>query len=295
MSFLLTVVITHFERPFELRRALNSICAQENVKTEIIVVDDCSGASYSSDIEEIQSQFQGVKFIINPVNFGVQRSRNIGIKESETEYIAFMDCDDEWLPNKIESQLNYLINESGDICSCGFYKKYGAGALQEDVSYKRYRGDPVAHLLKNAGHFQTSTLICKSSIAKNILFDEEVKKYQDWDFVIRAALRKCKILMYPCALSIFHFGAKSQMTVLPKPDLALAYISKMRPLIGDEYSNYACVRVVARMHAEIGDFKGALSLWWVVGVKYHLWDFLGLYIIARKTLRFFWDGLRLSN
>lgn len=287
MAIKISVVITHFERPVELRRALASVLSQGYDGLEVLVIDDCSGHLYQADFNEVRHQHPEIKFICNSVNLGVQKSRNIGIWAATGEYIAFMDCDDEWLPGKLCKQSQLLSIGNADICSCGFYRKYGGGVLQKDFSYKSFKGDAIGHLLINAGHFQTSTLMCKTSVARGILFDENVKKYQDWDFVIRASLSGYKMLMVPEMLSVFHFGAKDQMSIVPRPDLACKYISGMQCLLSDRYVNYAYIRIVARMYVETGRFREGFLIWLNVGRSCHLWDGLGLVIIFRKTISFF--------
>jgi glycosyltransferase involved in cell wall biosynthesis len=277
-----SVVITHFRRPEELKRALRSVMEQKDVILEVIVVDDCSGDNFLPALNQIKLSYQSLTLIMNEVNLGSQRSRNIGIDSGRGDYIAFLDCDDEWLPSKLNKQIKFLQKESADICSCGMiFKPLGLSA-KTDKSYLRFDVDPLQHILKNGGHLQTSTLLCKSYVAKQVRFSEQVKKYQDWDFVIRACSVGFKLVLAKEALAIYHFGAVGQMTTLPKPKLAQRYLFSVKNLLNGYNYAFGLTRVVARMYIEIGEYKKGFLLWWLVFRHYHIFDFFGLIKLLRK-------------
>ena len=101
-SSLVTVVVTTYDRPTLVKRALQSVFAQTYSSLEIIVVEDGS----STDTESwLRAQDSTVKYICHQMNKGLAAARNTGLKHASGEYIAYLDDDDEWKPNRIEKQI----------------------------------------------------------------------------------------------------------------------------------------------------------------------------------------------
>jgi len=98
----ISVVIPVFNRIEPLERAIQSIQKQTFQDYEIIVVDDHS----SDDIFSITKKY-GTKYL-KTVGKGVSAARNTGIQSSDSEFVALLDSDDEWLPKKLELQMQHL-------------------------------------------------------------------------------------------------------------------------------------------------------------------------------------------
>ncbi|MEE9446993.1 MAG: glycosyltransferase [Arenicellales bacterium] len=97
----ISVIIPTFNRAHTLKRALDSVLAQQYLPAEIIVVDDGSE-------DETQSLLEGYPNIVKfkqASNLGVSAARNTGIAEAKYLWLAFLDSDDEWLPEKLEKQV----------------------------------------------------------------------------------------------------------------------------------------------------------------------------------------------
>lgn len=114
----ISVVIPTFNRLPSLVRAIDSVIEQTSPVDEIIVVDD--GSDDGTEIQ-IRANFPQVKIISQP-NQGVSAARNCGIKQALYPWLAFLDSDDSWLPNKVENirqaqQENpeYLLFHSDEI------------------------------------------------------------------------------------------------------------------------------------------------------------------------------------
>ena len=114
----ISVVVPTHNRAHLIERAIKSILAQTYQNLEIIILDDRS----TDNIAEVVAGFgdQRIKFVRNKENLGGGGSRNVGIRASKSEYVAFLDDDDEWLPTKFEKQVKlfYEGSEKLGVVSC---------------------------------------------------------------------------------------------------------------------------------------------------------------------------------
>src|SRR5688572_29003777 len=106
-----SVVIPTKNRLDVLLRAINSVLNQEGVETEIIIVDDGSTDGTSIGLEKFYSQ---IKLIRNKISRGGAVARNQGALSATSEYVAFLDSDDEWLPNHLVRKVSILKNTGAD-------------------------------------------------------------------------------------------------------------------------------------------------------------------------------------
>ena len=115
---LVSVVIPTYSRSDTLERALNGILKQTYQNLDIIVVDDNPPNSvYRLFVQQIIKKYasdQRIRYIQNTQNLGGAGARNVGIEAAKGEYIAFLDDDDEYYPEKIEKQLKVFLNSDSD-------------------------------------------------------------------------------------------------------------------------------------------------------------------------------------
>lgn len=199
-SILITCIITTFNRPNLLPRAIESILSQTYQNLEIIIIDDYSSESYDV-VKETYSQ-ENIRFCRNEKNLGLAASRNRGIDLANGKYVAFLDDDDIWLPEKIATQLEFLeANEEYVACTSHH---------TESIS-KKVIGPSMSRITLNdivCFNFigPPSKLLVRSNI--DINFDENAKHAEDWDYYIRL-LKTGPVYMLKQPLIIYdtvHFG-----------------------------------------------------------------------------------------
>jgi len=102
----ISVILPTYNRVKTIRYCLDSVLAQTFSPAEIIIIDDCS----TDDTVLIVGSYSEprVRCIVLEKNFGAQAARNRGILEAKGEWIAFHDSDDEWMPDKLERQIQAL-------------------------------------------------------------------------------------------------------------------------------------------------------------------------------------------
>jgi glycosyltransferase involved in cell wall biosynthesis len=101
---MVSIIIPTYNRVFFLKKALDSVFSQTFLSYELIVVDDGSTDSTEEYISSLDREVCYIKI----AHSGVSRARNVGIDVSRGEWIAFLDSDDYWLPEKLEKQVRYL-------------------------------------------------------------------------------------------------------------------------------------------------------------------------------------------
>jgi glycosyltransferase involved in cell wall biosynthesis len=184
---LVDIVIPSYNRPDYLERLLNSINVQTFKDFQIIVIDDSSidEKGYSQVINKFSNELN-LKYIRNKTNNGVQYSRNKGILETKSKYVAFVDDDDVWLPNKLLKQVD-RFETSPDIVGL-LYSWADTLDQTGNIIYKYraiHRGQCLSDLLNNNFIPAPSVIVRRSVLGKIGAFDENLPSCQDWDMWTR--------------------------------------------------------------------------------------------------------------
>ena len=116
---LVSIIMPNYNGAKYVRETLESVIAQTYTNWELLFVDDCS----SDNSLEIVEGYNEPRFKIlkNPTNQGAAASRNYALREAKGKWIAFLDADDLWLPEKLEKQLAFMINNNYHF-SCTSYE-----------------------------------------------------------------------------------------------------------------------------------------------------------------------------
>lgn len=181
---LVSVIIPTFGRPLSLNKAIESVLEQTYNNFEIIVVDDNNQETvFRKETESIMQRYKGnnrVVYIKHDYNRNGAAARNTGIANSKGAYLCFLDDDDYFLPNKLKDQLQVFEEKSGfNAVYCGWIKK--------NIEYfPKYEGIMTKELLLMDYEPITPTLMfTRDSIMKLNGFDENYKRHQDYELMLR--------------------------------------------------------------------------------------------------------------
>lgn len=100
-----SIIMPAYNAEKYIEEAIYSVLAQTHKEWELIIIDDCSSDNTEQIVLKYVSKDTRIRYLKNPVNLGVSKSRNLGIKKSKNDWIAFLDSDDCWENDKLEKQL----------------------------------------------------------------------------------------------------------------------------------------------------------------------------------------------
>lgn len=203
-----SVIIPSFNRRAVLSRALHSVYAQSLPALEVIVVDD--GSTDGTD-EMVQTRFPQVTYVYQP-NGGVSAARNNGIRLAQSEWIALIDSDDEWRPEKLRRQYEALVRYP-DFRVCHteeIWIRRGKRVNAKRIHAKA-GGWIFQHCLPLCAMSPSSILIHRDVFDEVGLFDETLPACEDYDLWLRITA-KYPVLFIPNAQIIKYGGHDDQLS-----------------------------------------------------------------------------------
>lgn len=224
-SPLVSVIIPAFNRADTIERAINSVLYQTYEDLELIVVDDASSDHTNDIINELKSKDPRIIYIKHTKNMGAAVARNTGIKNHKGEYIAFLDSDDLWLPDKLEKQLNAIDRPSPNI---GVVYSSVLRVEAENVFFEQsFKGHKSGYIYKDLlynNFIPSSAILVRGSCFDEIgLWDDNLTCFQDWDLVLR--LSKNYEFIYLPDLLVIQYDQRQSITNIPKGrDIAALYL-----------------------------------------------------------------------
>ena len=182
----ISVIIPTYNRGWILKEAVDSVLSQNYTDFELIVVDD---GSTDNTLALLQA-YKGRLNVLEQENRGVSSARNLGIKNSCGQYIAFLDSDDLWLPGKLSFQLEFFVSHR-EALICQTEEMWIRNGL---------RVNPGKKHKKISGHiFEQSLALCLVSPSAVMMdrrlfeeigiFDENLPACEDYDLWLRTSLQ----------------------------------------------------------------------------------------------------------
>jgi glycosyltransferase involved in cell wall biosynthesis len=186
-----SVIIPTHNRAGYLGGAIESVLKQTFKDLEVIVVDDNS----TDNTAEVVRRFKNrrINYIRKNTNKGPSAARNTGLAAARGKYIAFLDDDDEWVPHKLQKQVELLDKCQPNIC--GVYSnrlvldKSTNRVISASPQTNRLRGDLLSQLFIGSPIHTSTVLIRKRCLDEIGLFDETMSYMEDRDLWIRLSLK----------------------------------------------------------------------------------------------------------
>lgn len=186
---LVSAIITTRNRHQLCQRAIGSVFTQTYPNLECIVVDDASDEGRYG----VWDKDERIKyiFITKEESSGGNHARNVGIKAAKGKYVAFLDDDDYWIPNKIEKQVALIQKKKCDVVYGGMraelVAKDGSVRYEDWAPHEGGEGDLSKKVLTKIYTTTSGLLVTKDALEKVGFFDEKLRYWQEYELVIRLA------------------------------------------------------------------------------------------------------------
>ena len=253
-----SVIVPHYNRPDYVRRALQSIHAQTIKPDEILLVDD---GSSPENLEKLADLSNLATIIASPRNLGISGARNLGAQNAKSQWLAFLDDDDCWLPDKQERQIRYL-QAHPQVTALG-----GGATARSSDGQEEYWGEKptyrvtLAHALCHTASMSPALLIRRDVYLELDGFDTSLSHMEDYEFGIRllAAGHEMHFLGEP--MFVYSRGGHHQASIqwerMFKGEMAV--LNKHADLARREFGPLGLTRLKARSCKRYGVHKGRLA------------------------------------
>lgn len=185
MIIIISIIIPTYNRADTIEKSIKSILSQSCSDFELIVVDDNSSDNTEAVIRKIKDV--RIKYIKHEKNKGANAARNTGINNSNGSFIAFQDSDDEWINNKLEIQMNELIENNADIVASSYYR-HELNNIRI-IPNKNIKDENIKKKLLCGNFISTQTILGKKECFIEEKFDEDFPRFQDWELMIRMSYK----------------------------------------------------------------------------------------------------------
>ncbi len=197
----ISVVIPAYGRATVLLRAVNSVQATERARVEIIVVDDASPESLQSVVPPLNQHGLSVRYYRLARNGGPQAARNLGIRRARLDYVAFLDSDDIFLPEKIDRVRERLMHDHCDLLfhAVDGLPTYGRIGRWWDRHGRRFV--PFDWLIALLNPVVTPSLVIRREIRLGL---PRLRYAEDWAFLMRIVRPRMNVGYIDTPLSRVH-------------------------------------------------------------------------------------------
>lgn len=235
---LVSVVIPTRNRPLMVCRAVNSALDQTFRNIEVVVVVDGPDVPTVGALTKIEDRRLRVVILDQPA--GGASARNHGAQYARGEWIALLDDDDEWLPNKIDCQL--LKAMATDCREPIITSRFVAHTSSGDHIWPEEllrENQPISEYLlvrkglkRSEGFIATPTIMARRSLLLRLPFKPNLKRHQDWDWVLRASAEESvKVIFCAEPLVICHMTEPTSVSRNADWHFSWEWIRNMKPQI----------------------------------------------------------------
>jgi glycosyltransferase involved in cell wall biosynthesis len=245
-----------------LRRAIESVLAQTFKDFELLVLDNSS----TDDTEKVTRSFEDarIRYIKHP-KMGISGARNLALRESEGEYLAFLDDDDEWLPNKLEDEYAVFAKDTekkiGLVYGAYVHINQKTGKVFETI-YPKRRGNVYEYAVTHEDTLTGSAsnpMLRKEAVIAVGGYDEAVPTGEDYEMFLRLAKQyEFDYIEQPVLKIYVHGGYRLSYQVEPYIQTELIVYKKHFDLIR-KYPRVQAhyLEVIAGRYLRIGKPKEA--------------------------------------
>lgn len=213
-TLLVSVIIPAFNAAGTIIRAIDSVRAQGIAALEIIVVDDGSSDGTAEVVGKNIRPGEQIRLQRMPKNSGVSAARNMGISLARGTFLAFLDADDIWLPDKLRKQIDAMEQDCAITlvsCNSRLLSETGVPLKEGHTNRPPVEGDDAWKTLLIYNFIPTPTVLTRCNLVRELGgFDESLAVGEDLDLWIKLALRG-KVVVLRDILTNYYDSAGSLM------------------------------------------------------------------------------------
>jgi len=197
MNDLVSIIMPSYNTGTYIGNTIDSVLSQTHTNWELIIVDDCSG----DNTDEVVASYDDIRirYLKNEGNSGAAVSRNRALREAKGRYIAFLDSDDLWEPNKLKTQLSYMKEKGYAFTYTDYRIRNSDGSLASYICIGPTRVSKWK--LYCYCYFFTSTVMYDASVV-GLIQIADLKKNNDYAMWFRAA-EKTRMYRLPQCLATY--------------------------------------------------------------------------------------------
>lgn len=264
---IVSVIIPTIRRPDLLLRAIHSVLSQTLQDLEVIVVVDGPDPATIATLQNVTDA--RVRVISNPHALGAGRSRNAGVAQASGRYVAFLDDDDEFLPEKLEKQVRVAENHGNVLVTCisRVITPFGADVWPTTIFDNTQPFDDYLFVktgpFVGASFIQTSSQLLPRSLYLRAPFPE-ASPHDDWEFVIRLTRQmQARVETVPEILVVHYMnGQAGSLSNKDAWKASLTWLVGMRAIMTRRAYSGFCLGVVGPRAAKERDYKAIVPLLW---------------------------------
>lgn len=223
-EMIISVIIPAYNASQYIERAIESVLEQTRPADEIIVVNDGS----QDNTGDIVRNYADKVILIEQANKGVSCARNAGIEAATSDWIAFLDADDEWLPDKLKLQCEHLGRNPELSWTTGMY--YNCECEQnhkQTLKISSLQNEKIVKFLGEKEFFESyfqaftlgangntnTMLVRKDQLIRADFFQEGREIAEDDDLWLRLAYHKLPLGFLSAPLAVYHLGDENRATL----------------------------------------------------------------------------------
>jgi glycosyltransferase involved in cell wall biosynthesis len=203
---LVSVFIPVFNRELYVKKAIDSVLNQSYKNIEIIVLDDCSTDKSYLIVSNFMQLDVRIKLFKNPQNFGISKTRNIGLRYCSGKYIALLDSDDFYEIDKIEKQVNFLESNLDYAAVSSWMQLFDDKCRLEIVKY-RTDIEEIKAIIPFYSPVSHPASMFRSEVLKQLGYRENFIVAEDYDLWFRI-LQNYSIGVIPLVLYQYRIHEK---------------------------------------------------------------------------------------
>lgn len=246
---LVSIITPVYNSEAYIRETIKSVLAQTYAHWEMLLADDCSTDKSAVLIAEYAQRDSRIKYFKLEKNSGAAKARNAALARARGRYIAYLDADDIWMPEKLEHQIAFM-NRTGCVFTCCGYEKIEADGTSTKKCIYMPRTYSYEQLLRNTVIQTVGVIVDTASVDRTLLIMPDVRRGQDsatWLQLLRNGVKfhgQHEILAQyrrvPQSLSANKFNALKRTWYLYRGVEGLSLPKSLRCLVG--WSFHASIR-----------------------------------------------------